>query len=99
MRAVYKVMADGDRWAIKLEGTYTPVAILDRKNDAVKAARDMAERDIPSRLVVIDGRGKVESDKLLGTDQLERDVQGMRAMEEPMPEGLKPMPEMEDEET
>lgn len=98
MRAVYKVLPDAERWAIKLEGEYTPVAIHPSKSEAVKAARDMAERDMPSRLVVIDGRGKIETDKLYGTDQLEADVQGMRAMEEPMPEGLQPMPEMEEEE-
>ncbi|MDP2307198.1 MAG: DUF2188 domain-containing protein [Pseudomonadota bacterium] len=99
MRTVYKVLPDSERWAIKREGEYTPVSILPHKNEAVKAARDMAERDMPSRLIVIDGRGKVEMDKLYGTDQLEADVQGMRAMEEPLPEGLQAMPEMEEEES
>lgn len=99
MRAVYRVVPDGDRWAIKLEGEFTPLAVHERKNEAVKAARDMVERDMPSRLVVVDGRGDVESDKLYGTDQLEADVRAMRSMEEPMPEGLEPMPEMEDEGT
>ena len=99
MRSIYKVIPDGERWAIKLEGEFTPVALHDNKSDAVKAARDMAERDMPSRLVVIDGRGKTETDKLYGTDQLEADVEAMRAMEAPMPEGLEPMPEMEEEET
>lgn len=97
MRAVYKVVPDGDRWAIKLEGRFTPVEVHDRKDTAVKVARDMAERDLPSRLVIVNGRGDIESDKLLGVDQLEQDTQGMRDMEEPMPEGLEPMPEMEDE--
>jgi hypothetical protein len=97
MRAVYKVFSDGDRWVIKREGAYTPVAVLDRKNDAVKAARDMAERDLPSRLVVYDAHGGVESDRTLGVDQLQQDIEGMRALEEPLPEGMEPMPEMEDE--
>jgi hypothetical protein len=99
MRAVYKVVPDGDRWAIKLEGSFTPVAMYTHKNEAVKAARELAERDMPSRLVVVDGRGDVESDKLYGTDQLEEDVRGMRAMEAPLPEGMEPMPEMEEEES
>ena len=98
MRAIYKVVPDGDRWAIRLEGRGTPVELHDHKSEAVKAARDMAERDMPSRLVVIDGRGHTEADKLYGTDQLEQDVEAMRAMEAPMPEGLEPMPEMEEEE-
>ena len=97
MRAVYRVVPDGDRWAIKLEGRFTPLEVHHQKNQAVKAARDMAERDLPSRLVIVNGHGNVESDKLLGTDQLEQDTQAMRNMEEPMPEGLEPMPEMEEE--
>ncbi|MFN7142943.1 MAG: DUF2188 domain-containing protein [Myxococcota bacterium] len=97
MRAVYRVVPDGDRWAIKLEGRFTPVEVHAQKNQAVKAARDMAEKDIPSRLVIVNGNGTVEGDKLFGVDQLEQDTQGMRDMEEPMPEGLEPMPEMEDE--
>lgn len=81
MRSAYRVVPDGDRWAIRLEGRFTPLALHDRKNEAVKAARDMAERDLPSRLVVVDTRGRVESDKELGVDQLERDVREMREME------------------
>lgn len=96
MRAVYRVVPDGERWAIKLEGSYTPLALHERKNDAAKAARDMAEADLPSRLVIVNGHGDVESDKLYGTDQMEADIREMRAMET-MPEGLEPMPEMEPE--
>lgn len=97
MRANYRVTPDGERWAITLEGRFTPLALHDRKNEAVKAARDMAERDMPSRLVVFDGHGEVESDRTFGEDRMERDIQAMRAMEGPMPEGLEPMPEMEAE--
>ncbi len=99
MRAVYRVVPDGDRWAIQLEGRGTPLSLHDRKNEAVKVARDQAERDMPSRLVIVNGHGDVESDRLYGTDQLEADVRGMRSMEEPLPEGLEPMPEMEEEPT
>ena len=97
MRSVYKVVPDGDRWLIKREGAFTPLETHGHKNEAVKAARDRAERDLPSRLIVLNTHGTVESDKLLGTDQLQRDLDGMREMEAPLPAGLETMPEMEDE--
>lgn len=97
MRAIYEVVADGEHWVVRLEGHYTPIAVFDHRSDAVKDARDRAERDLPSRLVLRNRHGHVESDRLLGRDQMAEDIAGMRAME-PDVGGLEPMPDMEGEE-
>jgi hypothetical protein len=97
MRATYEVAPDGERWIVRLEGHYTPLAVFDRRNDAVKDARDRAERDLPSRLLLRDRHGHVQTDRLLGRDQQEEDIAGMRALEAHRG-ALSPMPEMEDEE-
>ena len=97
MRATYEVAPDGERWIVRLEGHYTPLAVFDHRNEAVKDARHRAERDLPSRLLLRDRHGHVQSDRLFGRDQLEEDIAGMRALE-PDRGALSPMPEMEDEE-
>ena len=98
MRSTYTVRPEGERWVVTCTGVPSPLGYRDHRAAAVKFARDAAERDLPSRLVVINRHGVIESDRALGVDQLEADLAGMRAMEAPLPPGLVPMPEMEDEE-
>ena len=96
MRATYTVRPVDERWEVSCSGVPTPLGLHPRRNAAVKAARDAAERDMPSRLIVLNRRGVVESDRLYGHDQLEADLEAMRALEAPLPEGLAPLPEMEE---
>ncbi len=81
MRSTYTVRPEGERWVVTCTGVPTPLGAHDRRNEAVKAARDAAERAMPSRLVVVNRHGAVESDRLLGVDQREEDIAGLRALE------------------
>ena len=96
MRAIYTVRPVDARWEVSCTGVPSPLGFHARRNDAVKAARDAAERDLPSRLVVLNRHGTVESDRSFGEDRLEADLEAMRALEASMPAGLHAMPEMED---
>jgi len=86
MRAIFTVRPVDERWEVSCSGAASPLGLYARRNTAVKAARDAAERDLPSRLVVVNRRGVVESDRLFGEDRLEADLAGMRALEEALPE-------------
>jgi hypothetical protein len=81
MRSIYTVRPEGERWVVTCTGVPTPLGVHDRRTTAVKAARDAAERDMPSRLVVVNRHGTVESDRLLGVDQREADIEALAAME------------------
>ncbi len=96
MRATYTVRPVGEVWEVDCTGMPTPLGAYPSRNAAVKAARDAAERDMPSRLVVRNRRGGIDSDRSYGRDQLADDLAELRGMEEPLPEGLSPMPEMEE---
>jgi hypothetical protein len=96
MRATYTVRPVGEVWEVNCTGVPTPLGSYPSRNAAVKAARDAAERDMPSRLVVRNRKGAIESDRPYGRDQLADDLAGLRALEEPLPEGLPPMPEMDE---
>ncbi len=98
MRSTYTVRPEGERWVVTCTGVPSPLGYRDHRSAAVKFARDAAERDLPSRLVVINRQGTIESDRELGTDQRETDLAELRAMEAPLPPGLARMREMEDEE-
>ena len=81
MRSTYTVRPEGERWVVTCTGVPTPLGMHDRRTQAVKAARDAAERDTPSRLVVVNRHGVIESDRLLGVDQREEDIAGLAALE------------------
>lgn len=98
MRSTYTVRPEGERWVVTCTGVPSPLGYRDHRAAAVKFARDAAERDLPSRLVVINRKGVVESDRDLGTDQREADLAELRDLEAPLPPGLAPLPEMEEEE-
>jgi hypothetical protein len=70
MRSVYKVVPEGPRWSV-IGGESTPLGMYDRKNEAVKAAKEMATADLPSTVVVRDTRGHVEAELTFGVDVLE----------------------------
>ncbi len=96
MRSIYTVRPEGARWVVTCSGVPSPLGYRDHQGEAVTFARDCAERDLPSRLVVLRRDGATASDQLLGKDRLEEDIAAVRELEATLPAGLNAMPEMED---
>ena len=92
MRSIYTVHPEGERWLVSVSGTPEPHSIHARHHDAIVCARDAAERDLPSRLVILNRDGQVESERELGVDQQQADLDAEHADERPLPVGLRRYP-------
>jgi hypothetical protein len=61
----------GGRWAVQKQGTGRASRVLDRKADAVAAARSQATRE-RAELIVKDQRGRIQSRDSHGRDSRRR---------------------------
>lgn len=92
MRSIYTAHPEGERWLVSVSGAPDPLSVHARHHDAIVCARDAAERDLPSRLVIMNRDGQVESDRELGVDQRQADLDAQRADEPPLPVGRRRYP-------
>lgn len=96
MRSIYTVHPEGERWLVSVSGVPDPHSVHANHHQAIVCARDAAERDLPSRLVILNRDGQVESDRELGVDQQQADLDAQYADEPLLPIGLRRVPEMEE---
>ena len=62
-RKQVRVLARDLRWAVLREGTEAPHSVHDRRDDAVRAAREIAQSEDAQVIVFgLDGRPQPESD-------------------------------------
>lgn len=80
MARIYHVRYRDDGWVVEAEDAQQPSAVEARKKDAVQRAREIAENQQPSRLVVHKQDGTVQSESTYG------DVEEVETAEEPREE-------------
>ena len=66
-RTVYDVVPDGDNWKVAERGGRSYGSHL-RKDQAVKAARNLADESKPSQIVIHDEEGCIEEERTYGND-------------------------------
>lgn len=65
-RRIYHVRYGDDGWIVEAEGAQQPSAVESRKTDAVQRAREIAENQQPSRLIVHKQDGTVQTESSYG---------------------------------
>lgn len=77
MAKIYHVRYRDDGWVVEAEDAQQPSAVEARKKDAVQRAREIADNQQPSRLIVHKQDGTVQSESTYG------DLEEVEAAEEP----------------
>ena len=67
-RHVYRVSRRGDAWCVAKDGAPDIRRELPSRDDAVKLACALAERDEPSRVTVESPDGRIEEERKFGVD-------------------------------
>ncbi|MDX1545809.1 MAG: DUF2188 domain-containing protein, partial [Rhodothermales bacterium] len=67
-RAVYHVVPRDDGWAVQKEGNERATSLHTSKNEALKAGREVATNQAPSRLVVHKADGTIQTSYTYDTE-------------------------------
>ncbi|MBX6366766.1 MAG: DUF2188 domain-containing protein [Rhodospirillales bacterium] len=68
-RHVYRITPDEEGlWVVSKDGVTAPLGRKDTRDEALRLACDLAERDQPSRVVVEPGDGTISEERTYGAD-------------------------------